>query len=180
MKSKEYYEKFIATVPHFPIEGIMFKDITPTLEDAEAFQNVINDLAEIASNYEFDKIICAESRGFMFGSALAYKMHKGMVVARKPGKLPRPGASYSYELEYGKNTMVIPEGSIKPGEKLVVLDDLLATGGSATAMIKMAQHEGGIPVLALFYIGLPDLHGDEALKKAANIDVRTLIDFEGV
>ena len=76
--------------------------------------------------------------------------------------------------------MVIPQDSVKPGERFVVLDDLLATGGSATAMIKMVQQEGGIPVLALFYIGLPDLHGDEALKKAANIDVRTLIDFEGV
>ena len=180
MKTKEYYEKYVATVPHFPIEGIMFKDITPTLENAEAFQNVINDLAEIASQYEFDKIVCAESRGFMFGSALAYKMKKGMVVARKPGKLPRPGASYSYKLEYGENTMVIPQDSVKPGERFVVLDDLLATGGSATAMIKMVQQEGGIPILALFYIGLPDLHGDEALKKAANIDVRTLIDFEGV
>ena len=179
MKDENYFKKYIATIPHFPKEGIMFRDITPTLEDHEAFKESIDSLAEICKQYDFDKIICAESRGFIFGSALAYKLNKGVVTARKPGKLPRPGYSYSYTLEYGKNTMIIPEGSIQENETVLVLDDLLATGGSAAAMIHLVKMSKGIPVAALFYIELQDLKGREEIKKASDIPVHSLVCFEG-
>ena len=109
MKNETYYKDYIATIPNFPKEGIMFRDITPTVESAEAFKNVINDFAEIVKQYNFNKIICADARGFIFGSALGYKLGKGLILARKPGKLPAPGLSFSYDLEYGSNTLVIPQ-----------------------------------------------------------------------
>ena len=179
MKDENYFKKNIATVPDFPTEGIMFRDITPTLENAEAFKECIDALSEIANQYDFNKIICADARGFIFGSALAYKLNKGLILARKPGKLPRPGLSYSYELEYGQNTLYIPEDSIKENDKVLVIDDLLATGGSALAMIKLIKLAKGRPVAALFYIELPDLHGLEAIKKEVNIPVHSLVKFEG-
>lgn len=178
MKDFEYFDKHIATVPGFPKEPIQFKDITPTLEDPEAFQAAVDAMAEKVENYQFDKIICADARGFIFGSPLAYKLNKGLVIARKPNKLPRPGLTYSYTLEYGENTLVISKDSVKPGEKFVIVDDLLATGGSANAMIKMIQQAGGQAVAAVFYIGLPVLKGDEFLKQAEpNIDVYSIVEF---
>lgn len=179
MKSENYFKKYIATIENFPKKGIMFRDVTPTLEDKEAFKNCIDSLAELANEYEFDKIICADARGFIFGSPLAYKMNKGLVIARKPNKLPRPGINYSYTLEYGENTLVISEGSIKEGDRLLVVDDLLATGGSAVAMIEMAKMAKAIPVAAIFYVELPDLKGSEVIKKAINIPVKSLVEFEG-
>ena len=109
MKNENYYKKYIATVKDFPIEGIMFRDITPTIQNEVIFKDCIDDLAEIAIKYDFNKIICAEARGFVFGSALSYKLGKSLIMARKPGKLPRPGLEYSYTLEYGKNTLIISE-----------------------------------------------------------------------
>lgn len=159
------FEQYIADVPDFPIPGILFKDITPTLEDPTAFKAVIDEMASKFDPDSFDKIIAADARGFLFGAPLAYKLNKGLVVARKPGKLPRPGHSYSYSLEYGKNTMVIPEGSIKEGERVLLVDDLLATGGSAYAMVKMVEAAGGKPIGAIFYIELIDLKGMEPLEK---------------
>ena len=179
MKSENYFKKYIATIEDFPKKGIMFRDVTPTLENEEAFKNCIDSLGELASKYEFDKIVCADARGFLFGAPLAYSLNKGLVIARKPGKLPRPGVSYSYTLEYGENTMVISQGSIKEGDRLLIVDDLLATGGSAIAMIEMAKQEKAIPIAAIFYIELPDLKGSEAIKKAMNIPVESLVMFEG-
>lgn len=179
MKNEKYYDQFITTVPNFPKPGIMFKDVTTTLENPDAFENCINDLAELASKYEVDKIVCADARGFIFGSPLAFRMHKGLVIARKPNKLPRPGLEYSYHLEYGDNTLVISEGSVKKGERFLLVDDLLATGGSCIAMMKMLQSQGAIPVAAVFYIELPDLKGAEAIKQVANIDVHSLIKYDG-
>lgn len=178
MKDFEYFDKHIATVPDFPIKGIQFKDITTTLEDPEAFQEAVNAMSERIEKYDFDKIVCADARGFIFGSPIAYKMKKGLVIARKPNKLPRPGITYSYTLEYGQNTLVISEGAIKPGEKVVIVDDLLATGGSANAMVQMVQQMGGKTVAAVFYIGLPVLHGDAFIQKAdPAIEVHTIVDF---
>jgi adenine phosphoribosyltransferase len=179
MRDELFFKKHIATVANFPKEEIMFRDITPTLEDADAFRESIDSLAEIASKYDFEKIICADARGFLFGSALAYKLNKGVVVARKPGKLPRPGLSFSYKLEYGENMLFISRDSIKEGENVLVIDDLLATGGSAVAMIELVKLAKGNPVAALFYIELPDLHGVEAIKKAADIPVHSLVKYEG-
>ena len=179
MKSENYFKKYIATIPNFPKEGIMFRDITPTLENGVVFKDCIDSLAEIAEKYDFKKIICADARGFIFGAALAYKLGKDLITARKPGKLPRPGFEYSYTLEYGKNSLSISEGALKENDRVLVLDDLLATGGSAAAMVGLALKSKAIPVAALFYIELPDLHGRETIKKASDIPVHSLIEFEG-
>lgn len=179
MKNETYYKDYIATIPNFPKEGIMFRDITPTVENAEAFKNVIDDFAEIVKQYNFDKIICADARGFIFGSALGYKLGKGLILARKPGKLPAPGLSFSYDLEYGSNTLVIPQGSIDKNDRVLVVDDLLATGGSAGAMIELIKMSGATPVAALFYIELPDLNGRENMKKVDDIPIHSLVCFAG-
>lgn len=179
MDKQDYYKKYIATIPDFPKKGILFRDITPTLEDPEAFQAVIDEMASIASKYDFNKIVCADARGFLFGAALGYKLHKGIVCARKPGKLPRPGHSYSYTLEYGENTLLLSEGSLEEGDRCLILDDLLATGGSAVAMIELTKLSKAIPVLAMFYVELPALNGREAIKKGKDIDVYSLVTFEG-
>ena len=179
MKNQEYYKKHIATVVDFPIKGIMFRDITPTLENGLIFKDCIDDMAEIASKYDFNKIICADARGFLFGAALAYKLGKDLITARKPGKLPRPGLEYSYTLEYGKNTLLISDDSIHENDRCLVVDDLLATGGSAAAMIELVKMAKAIPVAAIFYIELPDLKGKEVIKKASDIPVHSLVEFEG-
>lgn len=179
MRDENYFKNYIATIPNFPKEGIMFRDVTPTLENSEAYQNCINSLADLAKNYEFNKIICADARGFLFGSALAYKLNKGLIVARKPGKLPRPGIEYSYTLEYGENTLIIPQDSINENDRVLVVDDLLATGGSAVAMIELVLRSSATVVAAIFYVELPDLKGVEAIKKAKDIDVHSLVKYEG-
>ena len=179
MKNESYYKEHIATVPNFPKPGVMFRDITPTLENAESFKALIDDFIEIASQYEFNKIICADARGFIFGAAMAYEMHKGLICARKPGKLPRPGKSFSYTLEYGSNTLLISEGSLDEGDRCLVIDDLLATGGSAGAMIELVKMSKAIPVAAIFYIELPELKGRENIKKVEDIPLHSLVTFEG-
>ena len=179
MKEQNYFKNYIATIPDFPKEGIMFRDITPTMENGQVFKDCIDSLAELASQYDFDKIICADARGFIFGSALAYKLGKGMIVARKPGKLPRPGFEFSYSLEYGKNILLISQDSINENDRILVIDDLLATGGSAVAMIELVKMSKAIPVAAIFYIELPDLHGRDLIKKASDMPIHSLVQFEG-
>ena len=179
MKSENYYKNHIASIVDFPKKGIIFRDVTKTLEDAEAFHNCIDDMAELAKDFDFNKIICADARGFIFGAALAYKLNKALSVARKPNKLPRPGHSYNYTLEYGENTMLISEDSILPGEKCLIVDDLLATGGSALAMVELVKKSQAVPVASIFYIELPDLHGKEVIKKGCDIPVLSLVKFEG-
>lgn len=179
MKDEKYFKNFIATIPDFPKEGIMFRDVTPTLEDPDAFKESIDSMAELVAKYDFNKIICADARGFLFGAALSYKLGINLVLARKPGKLPRPGYSYAYTLEYGKNTLEISDGSIQKNDRLLVIDDLLATGGSAAAMVELVKKADAIPVAALFYIELPDLKGVETIKKAADIPVHSLVKYEG-
>ena len=179
MKEQNYFKNYIATIPDFPKEGIMFRDITPTMENGQVFKDCIDSLAELASQYDFDKIICADARGFIFGSALAYKLGKGMIVARKPGKLPRPGYEFSYSLEYGKNILLISQDSINENDRILVIDDLLATGGSAVAMIELVKMSKAIPVAAIFYIELPDLHGRDLIKKASDMPIHSLVQFEG-
>lgn len=179
MKNEEYFKNFVATIPDFPKKGIMFRDITPTLEDADAFKNAIDAMAEIVKKYDFNKIVCADARGFLFGTALAYKMHKGIVCARKPGKLPRPGLSFSYTLEYGENTLVLSKDALNKNDRCLIVDDLLATGGSALAMLNLVKLSKATPVAAIFYIELPDLKGKETIKKVDDIDIHSLVKFEG-
>ena len=179
MKDEKYYKSHIASVLDFPKKGINFRDITTTLENAEVFHNCIDDIAELVKDFVFNKIVCADARGFIFGSALAYKLNKALVVARKPNKLPRPGHSHSYTLEYGENTMLISQDSIKKGDRCLIVDDLLATGGSALAMVELVKKSEGTPVAGVFYIELPDLNGREVIKKGTDIPVLSLVKFEG-
>ncbi len=179
MKDEKYFQDYIATIPNFPKEGILFRDITPTLENPDAFKESIDAFSEIVSQYDFNKIICADARGFLFGAALGYKLHKGVITARKPGKLPRPGFEYNYTLEYGSNTLIISQDAIKENDRVIILDDLLATGGSAVAMIELVKMAKAIPVLAIFYVELPALNGIQTIKKAADIPVYSLVKFEG-
>ena len=179
MKDENYFKNYIATIPDFPKKGIQFRDITPTLEDPDAFSAVIDAMTDIATQYTFDKVICADARGFLFGSVLAYRLHKGVVLARKPGKLPRPEHEYSYTLEYGTNTMATSINCIKPGERVLIVDDLLATGGSAIAMAELVKMSGGIPVAGVFYVELPDLHGREHFEKTVTGGCHCIISFEG-
>ena len=179
MRDENYFKKFIITIPDFPKKGILFRDITPSIENIEAFTEIINSLADIAKQYEFNKIICADARGFLFGAALGYKLQKDIVMARKPNKLPRPGFTYSYSLEYGESTLQVSEGSINKNDRILVIDDLLATGGSALAMMELLTLAGAQPVAAMFYIELPDLKGAENIQKRFQIPVHSLVKFEG-
>jgi adenine phosphoribosyltransferase len=160
----DIYDTFIRSITDFPIKGINFRDITPLCANGDAFHQVIMDLnKELPSYDKYDKIICAESRGFIFGAPLASSNNKGLVLARKPGKLPKVGYRETYKLEYGENTIEIPEGAIKPGDRVIILDDLIATGGSAKAMVDLVRQAGGTPIMALFLIELRSLQGYKKL-----------------
>lgn len=133
----------IRDVPDFPKKGIIFKDITPLLGDPAAFAAAIDALAERYEKAPFDKIVAIESRGFIFGAALAYRLGKGFVPVRKPGKLPAETVSETYDLEYGKDTLEIHKDALKPGEAVLILDDVLATGGTLEATAKLVERVGG-------------------------------------
>lgn len=160
----DVYERLIRNIPDFPIKGIRFRDITPLLSDGEGFHQTIMDLnKELPSYDQYDKFIVAESRGFIFGAPLASMNNKGLVLARKSGKLPLVGHKVSYALEYGTASIEIAEGNIKPGDRVIIMDDLIATGGSARAMVDLVREAGGIPVLALFLCELRSLQGYKQL-----------------
>ncbi|MCI6789342.1 MAG: adenine phosphoribosyltransferase [Mollicutes bacterium] len=161
---KDVYDTYIRTINDYPIKGIKFRDITPLLYNGDAFHQAIMDLNKQLPSFEsWDKIICAESRGFIFGAPLAFLNNKGIVIARKAGKLPVVGYRETYELEYGTATMEIPEGSINKGDRVIILDDIIATGGSAAAMKRLVEKSGGIPIMGLFLVELRSLHGYKAL-----------------
>lgn len=155
----------IYDVPGFPKEGIIFKDITPVFEDPAYADAVIDVMLDELHDrgIEFDKIIAPESRGFLFGVPLSIKSRRPLVLARKPGKLPRPGVSASYSLEYGEATLLISKDSVKPGDKVIVVDDLLATGGSANACAELAVKSGAEVTGCVFYLELTPLKGKEKI-----------------
>ncbi len=155
------YSKYISVTEDWPGKGVSFKDISPLLRDPEAFHSCIDDLAALAEEYHPDIIIGPESRGFIFGAALAYQMNVGFVMARKSGKLPGVIYQISYQLEYGSATLCIPKNSFKPGQRVLLVDDLLATGGTVNAIQELVEIAGGTPVAAIAVIKLEDLHGDE-------------------
>jgi len=154
----------IRSVPDFPVEGILFYDITTLLKDAAAFRESIDQLAARYQDTDIDLIVGVESRGFIFGTALAYKLNTGFVPVRKPGKLPAKILSESYELEYGTNKLEIHEDAIEPGQKVLVVDDLLATGGTAQATCTLVERLGGDVVGIAFMIELTFLNGREPLE----------------
>ncbi|RME79219.1 MAG: adenine phosphoribosyltransferase [Chloroflexi bacterium] len=154
----------IRNVPDFPVKGILFYDITTLLKDGEAFKASVDQLAERYAGQQIDLVVGVESRGFIFGTALAYKLGAGFVPVRKPGKLPAETISESYELEYGTNTLEIHTDAIQKGQKVLVVDDLLATGGTAKATCNLVERLGGEVVSVAFFIELTFLHGRDQLQ----------------
>jgi adenine phosphoribosyltransferase len=164
----------IRDVPDFPTEGILFKDVMPLIADPVAFRETIDRLAAWAGPRTPDVILGAEARGFIFGGALAYALGCGFVPARKPGKLPWETIEATYDLEYGTDTLVVHADAVSAGNRVIVLDDVLATGGTARAKIDLVERLGGTVVGVLFVIELTFLHGREKLD---GYDVHALIDY---
>lgn len=168
--------EYIASIEGFPKEGIIFRDVTPLLADGDAFHDACDRLIEFARRLEADVIVGPESRGFMFGCPVSYALGVGFVPVRKPNKLPRKTLSCSYDLEYGSNTLEMHVDGICPGQRVVIIDDLLATGGTVEATVKMIKELGGEPVGCAFIIELSDLHGRDALS---GMEVLSLLTYEG-
>ncbi len=169
-------EKYIKSIPDFPKPGIIFRDVTSVTENPEGMRLAIDEMDKLLDGVDYDVIAGAESRGFIFGAPLAYKNNKGLVLVRKKGKLPRETVEMSYDLEYGQATIEIHKDSIKPGEKVVLVDDLIATGGTIEAAAKLIESLGGIVVKMVFLIELTDLKGRERLSK---YDVASVVQFDG-
>lgn len=168
--------EYIASIEGFPKEGIIFRDVTPLLADGDAFHDACERLIEFARRLEADVIVGPESRGFMFGCPVSYALGVGFVPVRKPNKLPRKTLSCSFDLEYGSNTLEMHVDGIRPGQRVVIIDDLLATGGTVEATVKMIRELGGEPVGCAFIIELSDLHGRDALS---GMEVLSLLTYEG-
>ncbi|HIR75560.1 MAG TPA: adenine phosphoribosyltransferase [Candidatus Choladousia intestinipullorum] len=169
-------EDYVRSIPDFPEPGIIFRDVTSILQDAEGLRLSIDLMQEKLKDVEFDVIAGTESRGFMFGVPIAYNLHKSFVPVRKKGKLPCETVSATYELEYGTAEIEMHKDAIKPGQKVVVIDDLIATGGTVEAAIKLIEQLGGEVVKAVFLMELAGLKGRE---KLAGYDVESIICYEG-
>ena len=156
-------QSYIRDVPDFPKKGILFKDITPLLQSAEGLKQTITGMAKAVDPRSFDLIVGIESRGFVFGTALALQLGKGFIPIRKPGKLPWKTASESYQLEYGTDKIEIHVDAVKPGQGVLMVDDLLATGGTMEAALKLVRRIGGEPVGCSFVIELAFLEGRKRL-----------------
>lgn len=156
--------KTIRSIPDFPVEGILFRDISTLTRDPDAFQEAIDALIDHYADKDIDLVVGIESRGFVFGAPIAYEMGAGFVMVRKPGKLPAEAISASYTLEYGTNTLEMHKDSIRPGQRVLLVDDLIATGGSAKAAAELIEQLGGEIVGIAFLIELTDLNGVEKLK----------------
>lgn len=168
---------YIITIPDFPEPGVMFRDVTGVIRSAEGLKLAVDALVEKLDGVDFDLIAGPESRGFIFGMPVAYAMNKGFIMVRKKGKLPRETISRSYDLEYGSATIEIHKEDIKPGQRVVVIDDLIATGGSAEAACKLIEDVGGVVVKVLFLLELEGLKGREKLK---DYDVESVLAYEGI
>jgi adenine phosphoribosyltransferase len=171
-------KSLIRTVPHYPKQGIMFRDITTLLKDPVGFRLTINELVKRYSNIAIDKIAGIESRGFIIGAALAYQLGKGFVPIRKKGKLPAETIGHDYELEYGADRIEMHVDAISQGEKILLVDDLIATGGTAEAAAALIEQAGGKVIETCFVIDLPDVGGRQRLEKKG-YKVFALCEFEG-
>ena len=171
-------KKHIRSIPDYPKKGILFRDITTLIKDAEAFKYTNDRIIEIARKIDFDKVAAIESRGFVFASTVSYKLNKPFVLLRKKNKLPAEVHSIDFELEYGKATIEIHKDSIEKNEKILVIDDLIATGGTAEAAGKLIEISGGKVAGFIFVINLFDLNGCENLVKKG-YKVENLIEFPG-
>jgi adenine phosphoribosyltransferase len=168
-------KSFIRDIPDFPHAGILFRDITTALKDPAALRHAIDQMAAELADVEFDGVLGPESRGFIFGVPVAYKMNKGFVPVRKAGKLPAETCAKEYTLEYGSATIEIHKDAITPGGRYVLVDDLLATGGTAKAAAELVREMGGVVVAHIFFIELTGLNGREVL---AGEDVRALLAYD--
>ena len=169
-------EEYVVSIPDFPEEGIIFRDVTSVLQDADGLHLAIDEIQKRLEGVEFDVIAGTESRGFIFGVPVAYMLHKGFVPVRKKGKLPCETISAKYDLEYGSAVIEMHKDSIKPGQKVVIVDDLIATGGTIEAITRLVEQLGGEVVKICFVMELKGLKGRERLK---NYDVKTVIAYEG-
>ena len=168
----------IRTIENYPIDGVMFRDITTLLQDQEGLRESIDQLVNRYKDLKIDKIVAIESRGFIFGAPLAYLLNVGLILIRKPGKLPSETINQEYKLEYGSDKVEIHTDAIKKGEKVLIVDDLIATGGTAEAAVRLIQKVQGEIVECCFIIDLPDLGGSKKLEKMGQ-KVFTLCEFEG-
>ena len=171
-------KKFIRSIPDYPKKGILFRDITTLIKDAEAFKYTNDKIIEISEKIKFDKVAAIESRGFVFASTVSYKLKKPFVLLRKKNKLPSETHSVDFELEYGKATIEVHKDSINKGEKVLIIDDLIATGGTAEAAAKLIKISGGEVAGFIFVINLFDLPGNKLLKEKG-YKTYNLIEFPG-
>lgn len=175
----DFLKSTVTSIQDYPKPGILFRDITSLCENGEAFALVNDMFYEAFKDLKVDKVISAEARGFVFGAPLASRLGAGFVMVRKPNKLPRQTISQTYELEYGTNELHIHSDSIKPGERVIILDDLLATGGTVIAMCELAKRSGAELVGAGFVINLVDLGGYDKIKESYGVESVCLLDFPG-
>jgi len=173
-----YIKQSISTIADYPKPGIMFRDVTSLMADPKAFRAVIDTFVKAYQDHGFSKIIGTESRGFIFGAPLAYALNIPFIPVRKPGKLPREVISQSYQLEYGEDTLELHADAIVPGDKVLLVDDLLATGGTIEATAKLVTRLGGHATDAAFVVSLPELGGEQRVV-AQGIEVLKLVEFEG-
>ena len=173
---KQKVEDYIRTIPDFPEPGIMFRDITTVLQDPDGFKLAIDEMTKLLEGVDFDVIAGTESRGFIFGTPLAYNLHKPFVLIRKKGKLPYKTIGMEYDLEYGKAEIEMHTDSIEPGQKVVLVDDLIATGGTMEAAAKLVEKLGGKVVKLIFLLELAGLEGRKRLGK---YDVGCVVSYPG-
>ena len=171
-------KKYIRSIPDYPKKGILFRDITTLIKNVDAFKECINQMSKILSKLNFDKIAAIESRGFIFATPLSYNLSKPIVLMRKKNKLPAEKHSVDFELEYGKATLEIHKDSINQKENVVIIDDLIATGGTAEAAAKLVEKSGGKVLGFIFVINLFDIGGRKMLEKKG-YNTYSLIDFPG-
>jgi len=171
-------KKHIRSIPDYPKKGILFRDITTLIKNAEAFKYTNDKIIELAKTIEFDKVAAIESRGFVFASTVSYKLNKHFILLRKKNKLPAEVHSVDFELEYGKATIEVHKDSIEKKEKILIIDDLIATGGTADAAAKLIEISGGQVAAFIFVINLYDLPGNNLLKKKG-YKTESLIEFPG-
>ena len=169
-------EDYVVTIPDFPEPGIMFRDITSVIQDPAGLKLAVDGLTDLVRDLDFDLVIGPESRGFIFGVPVAYLLGKGFVPVRKKGKLPRETVSQKYDLEYGQAEVELHKDAVRPGQKVVIVDDLIATGGSAEAAAKLGEKLGGQVVRMVFVM---ELAGLEGRKKLDGYDVESLIVYPG-
>lgn len=169
-------EDYVVSIPDFPEEGIIFRDVTSVLQDADGLQLAINTMQERVSDLNYDVVVGAESRGFIFGTPIAYNNKKPFVLIRKKGKLPRETVEVTYDLEYGHATLEMHKDSIKPGQRVLIVDDLIATGGTTEAMIKLVESLGGVVAGVAVLIELAGLKGRE---KIADYRLEAAITYDG-